>query len=66
MPKSTREWAHRKLDQSRGSMNWAAIHLSEVVEVYQKDHDEIAEPLRVAIDMLIEVDKLIAKVKETF
>ena len=55
MPRSTREWAQRKLDAANNSLNWFDKHILEVADKYCDEHIEIAGPLTdiaVASDML--------------
>lgn len=66
MPRSTREWARRKLAESTQSVNWAGYHLSQVIEVYQKDHPEISDPLLVMSEILSQLIQTIEKVRGSF
>jgi len=52
MPRSTREWAKRKLKEAQNQLNWAATHLVAVHTVYEKDHPEIGNPIASIIDVL--------------
>ena len=45
MPRSTREWAQRKLDAANSTLDWFDYHLLEVAEKYCDAHREIAAPL---------------------
>jgi len=45
MPRSTREWAKRKLVEAVQHIDWAALHLLDIIEPYKKDHPEVSEPL---------------------
>ncbi len=46
MPRSTREWAHRKIDMAIGNLETVVAHLEEVREVYEVPHSDIAEHLQ--------------------
>jgi len=45
MPRSTREWALRKLDSANHTLDWFDKHILEVADVYCDAHREIAGPL---------------------
>lgn len=45
MPRSTREWAQRKLDAANKTLDWFDYHLLEVADKYCDAHREIAVPL---------------------
>ncbi len=63
MPRSTREWAIRKMDMSEGNLNWAISHLVEVCETYADDHPEIAVPMLEYINAMQLIQKAIVKVR---
>lgn len=48
MPRTTREWARRKLDMAVNNLEWVDRHLLEVIDVYLEAHPEIAAPLEQA------------------
>lgn len=52
MPRSTREWAKRKLKEAQNQLDWAATHLVAVHTVYEEDHPEIATPISLIVDTL--------------
>lgn len=64
MPNSTRQWARRKLDQSRNNLNWTGGHLNEVATTYQKEHPEISGPIETCLQLLLQVDTLIEQIKD--
>ena len=66
MPRSTREWALRKLKESEGNIEWAENHLAEVGQLYEKDHPEISVPLLQIIGTLQAIQEFIAKLRSTF
>lgn len=45
MPKTTREWAIRKLSQAEGNLDWSQKHLVEIAETYVEHHPEISKML---------------------
>jgi len=55
MPRTTREWAKRKLTQVQGNIEWAGAHLKEVTDVYDEQHPEITEPIKILNELLITV-----------
>lgn len=66
MANSTRTWALRELNLSHNNIDWAGTHLSRVAETYQAEHPEVAEPLIMVCQLLIEAQNLILKVRGTF
>lgn len=66
MPRSTRQWAQRKLDEARNNLDWSATHLKAVYDVYTKDHPEIGAVLFTAIDALAVVSGEISRLKTEF
>jgi hypothetical protein len=64
MPRSTREWALRKLDMSINNLEWCDKHLLEVVEKYLDVHPEIAAPLSMITEITESVKTLITSVRE--
>ena len=66
MPRSTREWAKRKLDESVQNIDWAGTHINEVIERYKAEHPEVSDPLSNCQDMLVMVQDVIKKVRSSF
>lgn len=66
MPRSTREWAHRKIQQAEDNIDWAGFHITEVATTYEKDHKEVSDPLFAAAGGLLEVKEYLAKLRGTF
>lgn len=52
MPRNTREWAHRELDNANNNLDWTATHLKRVFDVYNPTHPEIGKPIESIIDLL--------------
>lgn len=66
MPRTTREWAHRKLAEAENNLQWAQRHMCEVGERYDDMHPEISEPLLQIIGTLEEVSKAIGRIRTSF
>lgn len=66
MPRSTREWAKRKIAEAEQSINWTGYHISQVVSRYEAEHPEVSEPLRELLAALEMVQTTLAKVKVSF
>ncbi|MBA7573663.1 hypothetical protein ES708_15461 [subsurface metagenome] len=66
MPRSTREWAQRKLVETKGNLDWAVYHLGEVVEVYDEPHPEISKPMIGLVAMIMEIEKALDIIRESF
>ncbi len=66
MPRSTREWAKRKIDEAINNMNWAGTHINEVSERYQADHLEISSNLNHVLTILAMAQDLIKKIGGSF
>ena len=66
MPRNTREWAHRKIAQARGNIDWSGAHLQEIKERYEPTQPEIAGALATAQEMLAMVDNLLDTLVQSF
>ena len=66
MPRSTREWAKRKIDESINNMDWAGTHINKVSERYQADHPEISNNLNHVLTILVMAQDLIKKIGGSF
>ena len=66
MPRSTREWAQRKLEEAIGNIEWAKQHLAEVGEKYDEQHPEVSGPILVTLETLLKVVEFIGKIRESF
>lgn len=64
MPRSTREWALRKLAMAVNNIDWADKHLLEVIEKYLDAHPEIAAPLEGITQLTETVKTLINGVRD--
>lgn len=64
MPRSTREWALRKLEQALGTLDWTGNHLIQVIEIYQEKHPEVSNPLNQVLEILLVADDLITHVRK--
>ena len=66
MPRSTREWAKRKLAEAVQSLDWTVYHLSEVGQTYEEQHPEISDPLLEACLACEQMQEFIKKIDSTF
>jgi len=66
MPRSTREWAKRKLGEAVQSLDWAVYHLCEVGQRYEQQHPEISDPLLDIVTACEELKQYIRKVDQSF
>ena len=66
MPRSTREWALRKLLEAHGNLDWAIAHIGEVVERYEEPHPEIAEPMMLAVESLMQIESFLIEIRKSF
>ncbi|MBA7547452.1 hypothetical protein ES705_39874 [subsurface metagenome] len=64
MPRSTRDWAMRKLESANKTLDWFDYHLLEVAEKYCDAHREIAAPLVDISATTALLRKLVLRVKE--
>lgn len=66
MPANVRQWARRKLEQSLQNLDWSATHIADVVVTYEKQHPEIAEPLRAILLIYEQCEDGVKKIRESF
>jgi len=66
MPKTTRDWAKRKLMEADNNIDWASYHLREVVEKYNVPHPEIAQPLLILCLALSKIQEQIREINKSF
>jgi len=66
MPKSTREWAKRKIDEAIQNINWSGTHVNAVIERYETEHKEISDPLVNILELLVMAQDLLKKVGGSF
>ncbi|MBA7579843.1 hypothetical protein ES708_21721 [subsurface metagenome] len=66
MPRSTREWAKRKLGEAVQSLDWAVYHLGEVGQRYEEQHPEVSDPLLEIILACEAIKTYIDKVNASF
>lgn len=52
MPRSTREWALRKLMASTENLNWCQKHLLEVSDTYAEQHPDISVNILICVKMV--------------
>lgn len=66
MPRNTREWAKRELDAAIKNLEWGGTHLFAVVDIYNKEHQEVSDPLIDVLTVIEEIQTLILKVRQSF
>ncbi len=66
MPRSTREWAKRKLEEAVQNLNWAGTHCYEVREKYKELHPEVSDPLDDTLNAIEMIQDLIQKIRGSF
>ena len=66
MPANTRQWARRKLESTSNNLDWAGKHLYEVYEVYQQPQPEIAEALLSIMESILQLDKVVNDLRNSF
>ena len=66
MPRNTREWAHRKLKEGQGNLNWTLFHLNEVEEKYRPQHPEIADQIIQIMELVSITDTAITELGKSF
>ena len=66
MPRSTREWAKRKLKEACNNIDWAGTHIDSVQQEYESAHKEISGPLLDIQNLLVIVQAAINKVESSF
>ena len=57
MPRNTRQWARRELENAKKNIDWIGVHLSRVGDLYQELHPEISEPIHDLLVILAEIDR---------
>ena len=65
MPRNTREWARRKLQEAVLHFNYSGTHLNQVREVYNKDHPDIGGVLENCMEVLEELEKTISALRRS-
>lgn len=66
MPRNTREWSRRKLDEADINLNWAIYHIKEVADRYRQPHPEIGQPLDQSIEVIINLKTFLQRVKDSY
>lgn len=66
MPRSTREWAKRKIDEGIQNLNWCGTHVNEVSDRYRADHPEISNNLDHVLSMLALSQDLLKQIGGSF
>lgn len=66
MPRNTREWAHRKLQESQNNIEWSVYHLKDVFDRYNEAHPEISNPINSLMELLLEIHNHILTIRKSF
>lgn len=66
MPRSTRQWAQRKLEYASGNLETAIGHLEEIEKLYRPQHPEIADDILLLQHIIAESHTLTAKIRSSF
>ena len=66
MPRSTREWARRKLNEAVQHIDWTALHLDDIINVYEPVHPEISDACKGVKDLLFVVVESIQMIRKSF
>lgn len=66
MPRNTREWAHRKLQQASDNIDWSGTHLQAVKDRYMELHPEIGNALDTIQQLLIMAQGTISTLRKSF
>lgn len=66
MPRSTREWALRKIEMAEGNLETAIAHLEEVRERYAKPQPLIADHLQQMQFASLEVRNTLERLRGSF
>lgn len=54
-PRSTREWAHRRIDQAKNHIDTAGMQLHEIADTYQNLHPEVSAPCEQILAIMLEI-----------
>lgn len=65
MPRNTRDWARRKLEQSITNIDWSGTHLAAVYDVYEPYHPDIAGAIKAVLQLLEETQSAIANIRKS-
>jgi len=63
MPRNTRQWARRKLLAAVSTLDATGTHLHEISTIYRPVHPEIADPLDMMLQAIMEMQSTIEKVR---
>jgi len=63
MPRTTREWAMRKLEMAAKNLETARGHIAEVIEKYVDQQPGIASNMITLFDMIQMQEELIRKIR---
>jgi len=63
MPRTTREWALRKMSAADNNIEWCQIHLAKVIDRYLETHPEVSAPLLTCVELSDVLRQAIMKVR---
>jgi len=66
MPRTTREWALREIQNARNNIDWSGKHLYVVAQRYEKEHPEISDPILVVLAALLDLDEALSGIRKLF
>lgn len=66
MPRNTREWAKRKLEESKTNLEWSVYHLKDVSDRYMEQHPEIGKPLIDLMEIILTIHANITTISGEF
>lgn len=65
MPRTTREWALRKLTAADNNVEWSQTHLANVIDKYLEREPEIAAKLLTCIELSDVLRKTITAIRDS-
>lgn len=66
MPRNTREWAHRKIEEAKNNIDWAGYHLNEISETYIEQHPEISIQIEAFLQSFMTIDEALQALRDSF
>lgn len=64
MPRTTRETVKQDLDRAIGNIDNAKDKLGRWIELYSKNHPQVAASFHLSVELLTQVQELIKKTEE--
>lgn len=66
MPRTTREWSHRKLDEAVNNLDWAIVHLEDIRQRYSERPEILDEPVQQIQALILVCSDTIKKLKGSY